>query len=81
MDAYRVEAAGGANRSDGLLSGYRSAYRTIGQGHRAIHGGTVEISKETGRAASLTNEIQSAGTTADHISDGDQDRPPVELPL
>jgi hypothetical protein len=80
-DAYRLEAVGGLNRSDGLLSSYRSAFGTISQGHRAVHGSTVELAEESLGSAMNTNLVQNGGALPEQISEGAQARPPIQLPL
>jgi hypothetical protein len=82
LSGYRLEAAGaGLTRSEGTLEAYRSADRTLSQGHRAVHGSTADAVDEVVAGSATGNAIQNAGAAARDIRDGDAPPPAVHLPL
>lgn len=80
LSAYRVQAAGEAGGASNALAAYRGAYRTISDGHRAVHGDVGAIIADTTGTSPVNNGIQNAGSTAEKLDDGE--RPgPIVLPL
>jgi hypothetical protein len=82
LGAYRIEAAGTATSpSSGVLGSYGSAHGTISTGHLAAHGSSAEVAGETLPSAIKANSVQNAGASVDKTRDGEQDPPPIMLPL
>lgn len=78
LEAFRLQAVGEAGTG---WTGFRNAYQTIGQGHRAVYGPLGDVAVNTARGAGQTNGAQNGGQAGDTLL-GDNPAPkPIELPL
>lgn len=82
LSAYRLQAAGEAGEGSTTgLAAYRAAYRTVSDGHRAVHGDVSAIITDTVVSSPRDNGLQNAGSTADKLGDERGPARPIELPL
>jgi hypothetical protein len=82
LNASKLHAADSyVSDSEGALNGFKSAYKTLGQGDGIVYGTRTQIAADALREGVKMNGIQNGSTTAGQIHDGEPTKPSIELPL
>jgi hypothetical protein len=82
LNSSKLAAADGyVSDSEGAWAGFKSAYKTLGEGNNVVYGTQSRVAVDALREGTKMNSLQNSGATADTLN-GDQPTPPaIDLPL